>query len=51
MKIKAKKKIYGRIVGCERCGRRRSIVRRYGLHLCRQCFRDKAEELGFRKFS
>ncbi|MDH7517965.1 MAG: 30S ribosomal protein S14 [Candidatus Thermoplasmatota archaeon] len=51
MKIKERKKFYGRIKGCERCGRKRAIIRRYGLHLCRQCFRDKAEELGFKKFS
>ena len=33
---------YGRKIGCVRCGRRRGIVRRYGLHLCRQCFREIA---------
>ncbi len=51
MKIKEKKKEYGRIHGCERCGRKRGIIRRYGLHLCRQCFREKAEEMGFKKYS
>jgi len=25
-------------------------VRRYGLHLCRQCFREVAMDLGFRKY-
>jgi small subunit ribosomal protein S14 len=26
------------------------MVRRYGLRLCRQCFRDTAPELGFKKY-
>jgi len=51
MKIKEKKKIYGRNKGCERCGRKRGLIRKYGLHLCRQCFREKAEEMGFKKYS
>lgn len=41
----------GRMDGCEQCGRRRGLVRRYGLNLCRQCFRDNARELGFKKYS
>ncbi|MEE8198986.1 MAG: 30S ribosomal protein S14 [Thermoplasmata archaeon] len=42
---------FGRKLGCKRCGRKRGIVRRYGIHLCRQCFREMAYELGFRKYS
>ncbi|NLI74249.1 MAG: 30S ribosomal protein S14 [Euryarchaeota archaeon] len=45
------KKDFGRKKGCLRCGRRRGIVRRYGLHLCRQCFRETAPEIGFKKYS
>ncbi len=45
------KKAFGRNVGCQRCGRKRGIVRRYRMHLCRQCFREIAFELGFRKYS
>ena len=41
----------GRKIGCQRCGRKRGIVRRYGMHLCRQCFREVAPELGFKKYS
>ena len=41
----------GRKSGCQRCGRKRGIVRRYGMHLCRQCFREIAPELGFKKYS
>ncbi len=46
-----RKKEYGRSKGCLRCGRKRGLVRRYHLNLCRQCFRDKAKELGFSKYS
>ena len=41
----------GRIDGCVACGRKRGVVRRYGLNLCRQCFRDNARDLGFKKYS
>jgi len=41
----------GRSNGCRRCGRKRGMIRRHGLRLCRQCFRDKAEEIGFKKLS
>ena len=51
MKIKERKVFRGRIKGCRRCGRKRGIVRRYKLHLCRQCFREKAPILGFKKYS
>jgi small subunit ribosomal protein S14 len=44
------KKEFGRKVGCLRCDRKRGIVRRYGLHVCRQCFREVAMDLGFRKY-
>ncbi len=36
---------------CKNCGRMRGHINKYGLHLCRQCFRDMATELGFKKFS
>ena len=51
MKIKVKQKDYGRHKGCERCGRKRGLIRAYGLYMCRQCFREKAEEMGFKKYS
>jgi small subunit ribosomal protein S14 len=35
---------------CKRCGKFGSHIRRYGLHLCRQCFRDLAREFGFKKY-
>ena len=50
VKIKEREVFRGRIEGCVLCGRKRGLVRRYGLKLCRQCFRDKAMELGFKKY-
>lgn len=44
------KKRYGRIKGCDRCGRMRGLTIRYGMHLCRQCFREIAPEIGFKKY-
>ena len=36
---------------CERCGRLGAHVGQYNLNLCRQCFREIAEEIGFKKYS
>ncbi|MFA5019476.1 MAG: 30S ribosomal protein S14 [Candidatus Pacearchaeota archaeon] len=36
---------------CERCGRIGAHVGQYGLKFCRQCFREIAEEIGFKKYS
>ena len=35
---------------CVRCGRFGAHVGQYGLNLCRQCFREMAVELGFKKY-
>ena len=35
---------------CRRCGSYGPIIRRYGLNLCRQCFREVAKSLGFKKY-
>ena len=45
--------LFGRGVAndCSRCGRKRGLVRRYGLNLCRQCFREIGRDLGFKKYS
>jgi len=43
---------YGRGVQvCVRCGSRDAVIQKYGLYLCRQCFREVARELGFKKYS
>lgn len=36
---------------CVRCGRTGGHIRSFGLHLCRQCFRENATELGFKQYS
>jgi len=36
---------------CERCGRFGAHIDSYGLNLCRHCFREIAEEIGFKKYS
>ncbi len=36
---------------CDLCGRTGAHISKYGLNICRQCFRDNALELGFKKFS
>lgn len=42
---------YGRgAYKCQRCGSRDAVIKKYGLMLCRQCFRELAVSLGFRKY-
>lgn len=36
---------------CTRCGRHRGLIRRYSIYVCRQCFREIAPSLGFKKLS
>ncbi len=36
---------------CENCGRIGAHVGQYGINLCRQCFRQLAEQIGFKKYS
>ncbi|MHA2363370.1 MAG: 30S ribosomal protein S14 [Candidatus Hodarchaeales archaeon] len=35
---------------CQRCGTRRALIRRYNLNYCRRCFREIANDLGFKKY-
>ncbi len=45
-------KRYGRgTQKCIRCGSKDAVIQKYGLYLCRQCFREVAYSLGFKKFS
>ncbi len=36
---------------CRRCGRIGAFIQKYGLNLCRQCFREIATKLGFKKYN
>jgi len=35
---------------CGVCGNNRGLIHKYGLNICRRCFREVGESLGFRKF-
>ena len=32
------------------CNNRRGIIRKYGLDICRRCFREYASDIGFMKY-
>jgi small subunit ribosomal protein S14 len=36
---------------CKRCGRLGGHISKYGLHLCRQCFREIATKIGFKQYN
>jgi len=33
------------------CSNRHGLIRKYGLNICRQCFREYANDIGFKKVS
>ncbi|MCZ6648598.1 MAG: 30S ribosomal protein S14 [Thaumarchaeota archaeon] len=35
---------------CKRCGNYTTVLQQYDLNLCRQCFREVAPMMGFRKY-
>ncbi|KAG0145015.1 hypothetical protein CROQUDRAFT_659211 [Cronartium quercuum f. sp. fusiforme G11] len=35
--------------GCKVCCHVAGLIRKYGLNICRQCFRERAEAIGFHK--
>ena len=35
---------------CKLCGSSRGLIRKYGLYICRKCFREVAEDIGFKKY-
>lgn len=46
-----KKRKFGKgAVRCIRCGRYGGIIRKYGLNYCRQCFREIATKMGWKKY-
>lgn len=48
---KSKKRNSGRNTHpCRKCGKKRGVIRKYGVLYCRQCFREEAEKMGFRKY-
>ncbi|MWG35143.1 30S ribosomal protein S14 [Halomarina oriensis] len=41
----------GQLEACQRCGRKQGLVGKYDVWLCRQCFREIARSMGFKKYS
>lgn len=42
----------GTLPACRRCGKTNGgIITRQNLNYCRQCFREVAEKLGFKKYN
>ncbi len=36
---------------CSRCGNWHGYINKYGLNVCRRCFREIAPKIGFKKFN
>ncbi|KAF3389087.1 hypothetical protein F1880_004396 [Penicillium rolfsii] len=34
---------------CRVCSHRAGLIRKYGMNICRQCFREKSSDIGFNK--
>ncbi|XP_012255228.2 40S ribosomal protein S29 [Athalia rosae] len=34
---------------CRACANKHGLIRKYGLNICRQCFREYAADIGFKK--
>ena len=49
---KTKDRAYGaQTKFCKRCHNTRGLISKYGIGLCRKCFRDIATKIGFKKYS
>lgn len=35
--------------GCRICQHQAGLIRKYGLNICRQCFRERSDAIGFTK--
>ncbi len=35
---------------CRRCGNAKGLIRKYSLYICRRCFREIGDEIGFHKY-
>lgn len=47
-----KEREFGRYTkACLRCGNTRGHISKYGIHICRRCFRDTATKIGFKKYN
>jgi len=48
-KIKKDWKVQPKI--CKRCGSHKGVISKYDLNICRRCFKENAENIGFIKYS
>ncbi|HIE34027.1 MAG TPA: 30S ribosomal protein S14 [Candidatus Altiarchaeales archaeon] len=48
---KKNKKFDAKNLVCSVCGTHRGIIHKYGLEICRRCFRENAQSIGFKKYS
>jgi ribosomal protein S14 len=48
---KKNKKFDARTLICVVCGAHKGLIHKYGLNICRRCFRETAQSIGFNKFS
>ena len=46
---KMKKRTVG-VRECKICGTRKGMIRKYGLGICRRCFKERATDLGWEKY-
>lgn len=37
--------------GCRQCNNPSGMIRKYGINMCRQCFRENATIMGFKKYN
>jgi ribosomal protein S14 len=35
---------------CKMCGSQKAVISKYGLNICKRCFKRNAEKLGFNKY-
>ncbi|MFH1589770.1 MAG: 30S ribosomal protein S14 [archaeon] len=49
--VPKKRKSGENIKKCIRCGRTGAHISKYGMQICRQCFRESAIQLGFKKYN
>jgi small subunit ribosomal protein S29e len=50
-KSEENKNMDAKTLKCSVCGTTRGLIHKYGLNICRRCFREDAESIGFKKHS
>ena len=51
MKIEMEERFKGKGTRlCKNCGNARALIRKYDMFICRRCFREMGEYLGFKKY-